>query len=72
MIRIRDDGKAIITCATEGASIAYTIAGKHADGRAHWLLYTGPIDLPPDADAALRAQSFRLGYRDSAIVEFKP
>jgi uncharacterized sulfatase len=71
-VRNRDDGKAEITCATEGASIAYCLGTKHADGRAHWLLYTGPIALPRDADAALRAQSFRLGYRDSAIVEFKP
>jgi uncharacterized sulfatase len=72
VVRIRDDGKAEITCATEGASIAYKIGTKHADGRDHWLLYTGPIDLPPDAEVLLRAQSFRLGFRDSAIVQFKP
>ncbi len=72
VVRVRDDGKAEITCATEGASIAYTVGGKQADGRQHWLLYTAPIELPRDADVPLRAQSFRLGFRDSAVVQLKP
>jgi len=61
-------GQATITCATEGASIAYR-AGKDASGeeRGRWLLYTGPIKLA--AGERVVAKACRLGYRDSAVVE---
>ena len=56
--------KVKISCATEGASIAYTTeTGANARG----LLYTGEITL--EADATLRAKACRLGYKDSAEVQ---
>jgi uncharacterized sulfatase len=57
-----------ITCATEGASIAYTTQ----DGKQpHWKLYTGPFTL--EKAATLRVKACRLGYKDSPEVtaEFK-
>ena len=57
-----------LTCATAGASIAYTAE----DGRsARWKLYTGEITL--NESARLRAIACRLGYRDSAeaAAEFR-
>ncbi|MBX6311976.1 MAG: sulfatase-like hydrolase/transferase [Isosphaeraceae bacterium] len=57
------DGTWTISCATEGASIAYTT---EAGQRAHWKLYTGPI--PPPEGATLRAIACRLGYKDSPEV----
>lgn len=55
--------KVILTSATEGASIAYTIES----GRdAHWLLYTGELYLDPGQ--VLRVKSCRLGYLESDEV----
>lgn len=54
------------TCATEGASIAYTAgAGKNP----RWLLYTGPITV--DKSTLLRFKACRLGYKDSPVVEVR-
>lgn len=52
-----------ITCATEGASIAYTVEEGAA---AHWKLYSGGIRL--NGACRLRAVACRLGYRDSSGV----
>ncbi len=62
----REDGKATITCATEGASLAYII-GPPKKGREHWLLYTEPVAVPPGE--VIRARACRLGYHDSAVVK---
>lgn len=52
-----------ISCATEGASIAYTTEkGK----KPHWKLYAGPVTL--EQDAVMRCKACRLGYRDSEEV----
>ena len=48
-------------CATQGASIAYTI--EEGDD-AHWLLYTEPLRLPEGA-TTLRAKAIRIGYQES-------
>jgi uncharacterized sulfatase len=53
-----------ITCATPGASLAYTTeAGKGA----RWLLYTGEFTL--EKSATLRVRVCRLGWKDSPDVE---
>jgi uncharacterized sulfatase len=53
-----------LSCATEGASIAYTLAeGKDAA----WKLYSAPVTL--SASATLRAKACRLGYKDGAEVQ---
>lgn len=55
------DGKVRMTCATEGASIAYTL-----DTGKTWKLYVNEFPLP--AGATVRAKACRLGYRDSEEV----
>jgi uncharacterized sulfatase len=50
-------GKLRITCATDGASLAYTTGGG-------WKLYVGEVDVP--VGAKVQAKACRLGYRDSA------
>jgi uncharacterized sulfatase len=57
------DGKLKFTCATEGASLAYTTeAGRNA----RWLLYTKEIPVPKGV--TLRVKGCRLGYLDSEEV----
>jgi hypothetical protein len=48
-------------CATQGASIAYTMEEGEA---VHWKLYTGPLLLPPGT-TTLRAKAIRYGYQES-------
>ncbi len=50
------DGVATISCPTEGASIAYQLAGE-------WQLYSEPVPVKPGDN--IRALACRLGYRDS-------
>ena len=58
------DGKIKISCATEGASIAFTTdEGKNV----RWLLYTKEIAVPKGA--TLRVKGCRLGYLDSEEVQ---
>lgn len=49
-------------CATQGASIAYTLSG---EDRARWQLYTEPLHLPV-GETTLRAKAIRIGYRESS------
>jgi uncharacterized sulfatase len=59
--RISREGETVtITCATEGASIAYA----PAEGR--WLLYSKPFRAPQGT--AIRAKACRLGWKDSEIA----
>ncbi len=53
--------KAIIHCATEGASIGYRLGD---DGP--WQLYSKPIDR--EGIATLQAKAIRIGYKESQIV----
>jgi N-sulfoglucosamine sulfohydrolase len=48
-------------CATQGASIAYTL---DTTDKPRWLLYTAPLLLPPGT-TTLRVRSIRIGYRES-------
>lgn len=52
-------------CATQGASIAYTLDPGDAP---HWLLYTEPLHLSP-GKALLRARAIRIGYRESTEAQ---
>ena len=49
-----------ITCATEGASLAYTT---EEGPNPRWYLYTHPVYVPPAS--TIRAKACRLGYKDS-------
>jgi len=75
------DGRLIVTCATEGASIGWTadppgeasapsmlsaITGDPDTGGRSWLLYTAPFAAP--AGVALWFRAHRLGYWASADV----
>ena len=58
-IVIAKDGTVSISCATEGASIAYTTeTGEHP----HWLLYTGPFKV--EKGTTVLARSIRIGYKE--------
>lgn len=59
--------KATITCATEGASLAYTWDGLEQAGKPHWLLYSKPAEVP--TGKKLQVKACRLGYRGSGVVE---
>lgn len=48
-------------CATQGASIAWTLSD---DSEPHWQLYTTPIRLAPGTHR-LRTRSIRIGYLES-------
>jgi N-sulfoglucosamine sulfohydrolase len=49
-----------LTCATEGASIAYRL------GRGRWLLYTKPVVI--EEPATVQVQAIRLGWKASKVV----
>lgn len=53
----------VLTCPTEGASIAYTAEQGEA---AHWLLYSAPLRL--DGDTDLRVRAVRYGYAESEEI----
>lgn len=59
----KNGNKLVLSCATEGASIAYqtddTIGGKH------WMLYHQPI--PVGSYKKIAARAVRIGYRTSVI-----
>ncbi|MCD8029516.1 MAG: sulfatase-like hydrolase/transferase [Bacteroides sp.] len=57
-------GMATLSCATEGASIAYQINGKGLKEK-HWWLYTGPF--PVGEDDRITAIGVRAGYRNSSL-----
>jgi len=48
-------------CATQGASMAYTLEGGEG---ARWRLYTAPLRLPP-GETTIRARAIRIGYGES-------
>lgn len=56
----KSGGKFAITCATEGASIAWT-TGEGDD--AHWKLYTEPLALT--GPGTLRSCAIRIGFKES-------
>lgn len=60
--RVRIEGTQVaVTCATEGASIAYRV-----DGKGRWLLYTGPFKAK--RSSAVEAQAIRLGWKKSGTI----
>lgn len=65
------DGTVTISCATEGASIAYRIG---EDGR--WLLYSGPFQFSqgddPSEGGSVHAQAIRLGWKKSGVTTTRP
>ena len=62
-IGVFPDGKIKLSCATDGASIAYTTA---AGKNVRWLLYAKEITVPKGT--TLRVKGCRLGYLDSEEV----
>ena len=61
--RFESSARVKITCATEGASIAYTT---EQGDNPHWLLYHREIELTESA--VLRARAIRIGYAESPEV----
>lgn len=64
-----NNAMATITCQTQGASLAYTLGKKDAQGRQRWLLYSKPFAVK--SGTTLRVKACRLGYRDSKTVTIK-
>jgi N-sulfoglucosamine sulfohydrolase len=59
---VRKGNQLQISCASQGASIAYRI-----DGGERWLLYTEPVAVPKGS--TVEAQAIRLGWQKSGIVK---
>ena len=57
-----------MTCATEGASIAYQINGK-GYAKDHWYLYTKPFKT--ESGNEITATAIRIGYKQSEFVSWK-
>jgi len=55
-----------LTCGTEGALLAYRVAGKA--GKA-WQYYTQPIRVP--VGTLLEVKAERIGFRDSAVIRYR-
>jgi hypothetical protein len=49
-----------LSCATEGASLAYRL------GKGRWLLYTKPLVI--EELATVEVQAIRLGWKASRVV----
>jgi N-sulfoglucosamine sulfohydrolase len=63
------NGKATLSCPTEGASIAYRVGKQLSSGEAgHWNLYSQPVSI--SAGETIQCKACRLGYRDSQIVNW--
>ena len=54
-------------CATQGASIAYTL---RTDENPYWQLYTVPIRLGV-GQHVLKARAIRIGYKESQEIQQK-
>ncbi len=63
VVQARPDGSTVLSCATEGASIAYRMG---ADGPLH--LYHEP--LRPEAGDTIFAQAIRYGYLPSPVSDY--
>jgi arylsulfatase A-like enzyme len=62
------DGRVLLSCDTEGASLGYQLGG---DGRGvEWRLYTGPIEVAPGV--RIEAKAIRYGYAESPVVRLAP
>ena len=63
------DGKAILSCETQGASIGYKIKNEDGTWPKSWTVYQKPIDLKKESQLLMVAH--RLGFKASKIVENK-
>ena len=61
------DGKVVISCQTEGASIGYQLL-KDGEEKKSWEVYTGPVDLT--GFDKVRIVAHRIGFKPSPEVEF--
>lgn len=59
-----EDGKAIISTKTEGASINYRLVYENGE-KSRWYIYSQPI--PIETSANIEAVGARIGYKDSDI-----
>ncbi|MCB0851547.1 MAG: sulfatase [Bacteroidetes bacterium] len=60
------DGKVVISCQTEGASIGYQLL-KEGEEKKSWQVYTGPVDLT--GFDKVRVVAHRIGFKPSPEVE---
>lgn len=64
-----ENGRADITCATEGASIAYKITAKNGKAPMAWSIYKEAIAIPEGA--VLTVKAHRIGYLASRTISSK-
>ncbi len=62
------DGKLVVTCTTEGASIAYKINKNTLDHIQHWSVYQEPLKI--SKGDTLTVLSHRIGYKPSEEVDY--
>lgn len=60
---LRPGNGLVLTCSTEGASIAYQL-----DGEERWQLYHQPVRVP--TGQTVRAKAIRYGYAESPVVSW--
>ncbi|WP_276166448.1 sulfatase family protein [Zobellia alginiliquefaciens] len=64
-----ENGKVVISSATEGASIGYQILTEKEDRAGEWKVYTNPF--PINVDEQIVTVAHRIGYRQSDEVFYK-
>lgn len=64
----QSDGKVVISCATQGASIGYKVVGPDGVAPKSWSVYTGPISA--DSKDVVKVQAHRIGYKASETLEY--
>lgn len=64
----KTDGKVVLSCATEGASIAYLISEElfEPDLDSGWMVYSKPLELKEKE--ILYVMGTRLGFKDSELI----
>jgi arylsulfatase A-like enzyme len=65
----KSNGKVIIDCLTEGASIGYKIINDHGAVPKAWSIYTKPFEISKDKNLMVR--SHRIGYKPSKTMKIK-
>jgi hypothetical protein len=60
------EGKVVLNCATEGASLGYKIVPKEGETPEVWSVYQEPFEIPDGA--TVMAQAYRIGFEPSEVV----
>ncbi|MDH5367278.1 MAG: sulfatase-like hydrolase/transferase [Cyclobacteriaceae bacterium] len=62
------NGKVIISCSTQGASVAYKIIDSDKKEASSWSIYSDPIVISPGS--SIKTVTHRIGFKPSQIVTY--